>query len=77
MSHDPNTGKYPGLFGLAKSYKGHSCLSELLDHIDEILAGFTDSKDTDVIYLDYAKAFDKVDHRLLIMKLKRYGIHPN
>ena len=56
--------------------RGHSCLSELLDHIDEILAGFTDSKDTDVIYLDYAKAFDKVDHRLLIMKLKRYGIHP-
>ena len=24
--------------------------------------------------LDYAKAFDKVSHRLLIMKLKGYGI---
>ena len=29
---------------------------------------------TDVIYLDYAKAFDKVDHKLLLQKLKVYGI---
>jgi hypothetical protein len=56
--------------------KGHSCLSELLEHMDDILAGFQDEKDTDVIYLDFAKAFDKVDHPLLIKKLERYGIHP-
>ena len=55
--------------------KGHSCLSELLDHIDDIMTGLTDSKDTDVIYLDYAKAFDKVDHDLLLKKLRKYGIH--
>ena len=30
--------------------------------------------ETDVIYLDYAKAFDKVDHKLLLQKLKAYGI---
>ena len=28
------------------------------------------------IYLDYAKAFDKVDPRLLIRKLQLYGFHP-
>ena len=29
----------------------------------------------DAIYLDYAKAFDKVDHQLLNMKLRRYGFN--
>ena len=28
----------------------------------------------DVAYLDYAKAFDKVFHRLLLLKLQGYGI---
>ena len=30
--------------------------------------------EVDVIYLDYAKAFDKVDHNILLAKAKRYGI---
>ena len=30
-------------------------------------------KGTDAIYLDYAKAFEKVDHRLLLAKLHKHG----
>ena len=31
-------------------------------------------KSVDVAYFDYAKAFDKVSHRLLLIKLQAYGI---
>ena len=55
---------------------GHSCLTQLLHHFDDILENLLDGNDTDCIYLDYAKAFDKVDHALLIQKLSTYGIHP-
>ena len=56
--------------------KGRSCLTQLLHNFDDVLIGLTKGVDTDAIYLDYAKAFDKVDHRLLIEKLKQYGFHP-
>ena len=52
---------------------GKSCLTQMLSHFDEIMVGLTLGKDSDAIYLDYAKAFDKVDHRLLLAKLVKYG----
>ena len=55
---------------------GHSCLTQLLHHFDDILMNYLNGNDTDCIYLDYAKAFDKVDHNLLIKKMSKYGIHP-
>ena len=48
---------------------GKSCLTQLLDHIDEIISNFQSGLDTDCIYLDFSKAFDKVDHALLLKKL--------
>ena len=54
--------------------KGRSCLTQLLNHIDKILQNLINNHETDVIYLDYAKAFDKVDHNILIKKLYAYGI---
>ena len=54
--------------------KGRSCLTQLLAHIDEILLNSLDGADTDVIYLDYQKAFDKVDHEILLEKVKSHGI---
>ena len=52
----------------------HSCLTQLLAHVNTVLENFLKGKDTDVIYLDYAKAFDKVDHEILLHKLQCYGI---
>ena len=51
---------------------GRSCLTQLLSHFDDVLSHLCNGADTDAIYLDFAKAFDKVDHQLLIKKLRRY-----
>ena len=52
---------------------GKSCLTQLLHHLDDILESLMAGTDVDVIYLDFAKAFDKVDHKLLLKKLSHYG----
>ena len=54
--------------------KGRSCLTQLLKHYDKILNNYLNNAETDVIYLDYAKAFDKVDHQVILKKLHYYGI---
>jgi len=53
---------------------GRSCLSQLLEHCDNILSELEKGNNIDVIYLDFAKAFDKVDHGILCHKLKSLGI---
>ena len=55
---------------------GKSCLTQLLHHFDEVLDSMAHGAEVDSIYLDYAKAFDKVDHQLLLKKLKLYGFSP-
>ena len=54
--------------------KGKSCLSQLLKQYDDILLNLMNHTETDVIYLDFAKAFDKVDHAILIQKMKNIGL---
>ena len=53
---------------------GRSCLSQLLEH-HKILEELGKSNNVDVIYIDFAKAFDKVDHDILLKKLKNIGIN--
>ena len=57
--------------------KKRSCLTQLLSHIEFIYRCLNNGDEVDVIYLDYSKAFDKVDHKVLLEKLKRYGIGGN
>ena len=54
--------------------RNRSCLTQLLEHADTVLKHLNSGDEVDVIYLDYSKAFDKVDHRILLEKMKRYGI---
>jgi hypothetical protein len=54
--------------------KARSCESQLLRFIQELNANNNKNIQTDLIFMDFAKAFDKVSHRRLLYKLKYYGI---
>ena len=54
---------------------GRSCLSQLVEHHNKILEELEKSNNVDVIYVDFAKAFDKVDHGIFPNKLKKIGIN--
>ena len=54
--------------------RGRSCLSQLLEHYTEIIHLICEKGSVDVAYLDFAKAFDKVDHGILIRKLMKVGV---
>ena len=54
--------------------KAKSCLTNLLCFFEEITKWVDDGSPVDVIYLDFQKAFDKVPHQRLILKLKSHGM---
>jgi len=53
---------------------GISCLSNLLTFLEKATKAIDDGLCLDVIYLDLAKAFDKVPHKRLTYKLLSHGI---
>ena len=53
--------------------KNRSCLSQLIQHHQEIIEILENNNSVDVMYLDFAKAFDKVDHGILLRKLTHMG----
>lgn len=53
---------------------GRSCTSQLLTVINKWTELLDSRKAIDVVYLDFAKAFDSVPHERLLRKLSAYGI---
>ena len=53
---------------------GRSCLSQLLEQYDLILSMLDNNSNVDVVYLDFSKAFDKVDHKIVLNKINNLGI---
>ncbi len=57
--------------------KGHSCITQLIEVLDEWTETLDQSDCIDVIFLDFKKAFDTVPHERLITKLQGYKIEGN
>ena len=51
-----------------------SCQSNLIVFLDEITRRLDEGKEVEVCYMDFRKAFDSVNHRLLLHKLSVLGI---
>jgi len=58
---------------LEKANLVSSCLTNLLTFIDKVTGSLDSGVNVDVIFLDFAKAFDKVPHQRLSLKRESHG----
>ena len=52
----------------------HSCETQLLQTVHDFAHSLDKRKQTDIIIMDFSKAFDTVPHNRLLYKLRKYGI---
>ena len=58
------------------AYKAnHSTITALLNISDDIYDALDDSELTIMVLIDFSKAFDTINHRILYAKLKKLGFH--
>lgn len=66
------------LYDLQHGFRhSRSCETQLLSFVQELHTSNNKNIQTDLIIMDFAKAFDKVSHKHLLYKLNYYGINGN
>ena len=53
---------------------GKSCQTNLIEYLNTLTTLVDEGHNIDVVYLDFAKAFDKVPHQRLLLKVEGLGI---
>lgn len=70
--------KYDLLHSSQSGFRGnHSCHTALINLVDHWLSNINNNMLTGVVFIDFAKAFDVIDHRLLLRKLSLYNLSPS
>ena len=54
--------------------KGKSCLTILLSFYSKVYESADNGNSYDTMYLDFSKAFDKVPHQRLLIRVRAHGI---
>ena len=47
----------------------------MLNFTEFLVNAMDQNQQVDVVYTDFSKAFDKINHDMLIVKLERSGVH--
>ena len=55
----------------------HSCESQLIMTVNDLALSLDNRSQTDMIIMDFSKAFDSVPHNCLLLKLNHFGIQNN
>ena len=66
------------LYELQSAFRsGHSTETALIRLTDQILKNIDNDEVTGLVFIDFRKAFDVIDHELLLKKLSIYGATPS